>query len=198
VALIGITNSVANSLGGISMANSIWNSLLWNNDENVIFCQIEDKTIGNSAEESSMVGKGIGSLLIPGGELKVGNVIDIYIGMLAKSNSENTEFTTKISYGSTIINSSTESLPINLIDVLVEERIKIVVREIGLNGAFSVTGKLLVNKSGVKYLVSIPLIISDPISVDLTASSLLDFTFKWTTASENNSLVVKQLIVFIK
>ena len=97
-------------------------------------------------------------------------------------------FTTKLG-ATTVATSSTVSMTNSMTDVLVNLDIIIPIRAIGVSGAVKPNGKVVID-SKVAASAVVGVVQTTNVTVDTTASKLIDILLTWGTASASNSFTL--------
>lgn len=155
----------------------------------VIFKQTADKSITNTASETSLFGTGIGSLTIPANMLVAGDYIRVNMqGFLSSANSAE-NFTFKVKMGSTTLVSITGAMFPNLSEAVIDITLNIAVRSIGASGSVRPAGNIMIEIRSAGYAAMVRLQTSSDITIDTTASQTLDITGQWQNDNASNSLL---------
>ena len=155
-----------------------------------IFAATADKTIANTAVETTLFGTGVGSLTIPANRFVPGTMIRMVVhGYVAGTASPGLRI--KGFVGAT--NVVDTGLLSSSIAANHSIRIECVMtcRSVGVSGAF--IGQVLAVDGPAQLLTGS--VTSATQAVDTTAAQTLDFTWKWTTASASNTITITNATV---
>lgn len=160
------------------------------------FVMTGKKTITNTTDEQSLVNSGVGSLIIPSHYLTPGKHIQLkskgYI-----STSSNVSATLKIKLGGVDLISSTAALPSSLVQRAIAMDASIRINDdstVTLSGYTLIQADHGVSSAFMRSLV----IVDEDINVDLTEDQLLEHTYQWSVASEDNNITITNFEVIIK
>lgn len=160
------------------------------------FVMTGKKTITNTTDEQSLVNSGVGSLTIPSYCLTPGKHIQLkskgYI-----STSSSVSATLKIKLGGVDLISSTATLPSSLVQRAIAMDASIRINDdstVTLSGYTLIQADHGVSSAFMRSLV----VVDEDINVDLTEDQLLEHTYQWSVASEDNNITVTNFEVIIK
>lgn len=157
-----------------------------------MFTQIADKQVTNTLVETSLLGSGVGSRAVPGGDqLKPGQTIRIRIkgGFSALAGEAPT---IKFKIGNTIILSNTAEIAVGATDALFEICFTMTLRTGGTNGTIIGEGHTMIS-SGQGFTTSTmrQLYMTDAVAINNMYGGLIDVTYTWETASASNIITSK-------
>jgi hypothetical protein len=150
--------------------------------ERTVFSQTADQTVANTTTQTSLIGTGVGSLVIPANSLTVGRTLHIKgYGVLATAASAPT---INFSIEGSTASSSTVSptLTGSMSNAMVEWDIYIVIRTTGTSGTAALGGYVSIN--GVKDYYN-----NAAWGINTTLSDTFDYQVLWGTASASNTVV---------
>lgn len=156
-----------------------------------IFVQIEDVIVANTVIETSMIGTGIGSLVLAANTIKIGGFIEATIqGIISATANPTIRFRAKAN-GFTILDTGA----IVISGVSGDHFIAIVsasTRATGPTGKIMVVGSFVTSK-GDHFAMVRAGPSPDEITLDTTLPTTLDFSVEWGTANASN-IITTQLI----
>lgn len=160
-----------------------------------IFTQTADKTVTNTVTETSIVGTGIGTLTLPANFFVAGKTIRFRIGGIYSTPSLATpSVLIKVKYGSTVLASvTTSSLLSGATTLEFDGEILVTCRTIGGSGSVAIHGDIEYS-TGVAGTIAVDSLnnVGATATIDTTASSLLDVTITWDSATSTR--IVKSTI----
>lgn len=162
-----------------------------------LFTQKSDNTAnGNNVDtEFSIIGAGVGSLTLPKYLLSVGKKLRI-TGWGIISGVNGTATTLKIKLGTTEIIASTSNLPTDLTDIRFDFEADIDVKSTGITGTVICGGKTIIYSAvGFGTLTARNFYTTSPVEIDTTSDLTIGLTYQFGTASESNSILLKDLSV---
>ena len=181
-------------------------NIMWKGYENVLasdfqklgYSQLKDKPITNTETETSIFNKSPnefeGSAIIPPNSLKRGDVIVICVaGVISTASAQSTNIL-KVKFGGVELVSNSKAVTGNLDNNLFKINCSIVVREIGAEGKMLLLGNTTVGTIAGVFRE----LIGTEVTVDTTNFNLLDLTYKWGTATAENTITAMQSTVEIK
>lgn len=164
-------------------------------NERAVFVAIADKTIANTASETTAVGTGWGSLVLPAGFLKQGTRFHVTAGGVYSTPALFSEVAVKVKLGATVIASTLTSALINPatnkafnLDVTMTCR------------ATGASGKVIAH-GNVHYQSTLGRVFDEldnqgtEVTVDTTASQTMDVTVQWNLATSSRQLKVTSFSV---
>jgi hypothetical protein len=156
-----------------------------------LFIQTANKTIANSAVETSLIDSGVGQLTLPANSLTVGKTIRIEL-LGFHSSVSNANVTVNIKIGSvTVLTTGTNSGG-NSSNELIRLEALITCRTTGATG--TVIGQGIYSEAHTGG-VDQALINTATSTIDTTASNTIDVTFQWGTASASNTITSTNLVI---
>lgn len=159
------------------------------------FTQTADKTFGNTTDETSIVGTGLGSVSFPANFLKYGKKLRI-TGWGILSGASGTSTTLKIKLGDTVITTSTSNLPTTLSNVKFDIAIDLTVRSTGTTGTVICGGTTTIHASiGFGTATTRNFRTETPVVIDTTTALALDITYQFGVAAETNTITLSDLSV---
>lgn len=152
----------------------------------VIFTQTADKTVTNTTTETSIIGTGVGTMTLPANLLVAGKTIRLRIGGVYSTPIASTpSLVIKVKFASTVIATVTTSGLLSGATTLeFDGEVLITCRTTGASGTVMVHGDIEY-ATGVGGTISVDSLnnAGATTTVDTTASSLLDVTVIWDTAT---------------
>lgn len=159
------------------------------------FTQTADKTFGNTTDETSIVGTGLGSVSFPANYFKYGKKLRI-TGWGVVSGASGTATTLKIKLGNTTITTNTSNLPTTLSNVKFDIAIDLTVRSTGTTGTVVCGGTTTIHASiGFGTATTRNFRTETPVEIDTTQALKLDATYQFGVASESNTITLSDLSV---
>lgn len=163
----------------------------------VIFQQLDDKVIANTADETSQFGTGgtDDTRTIPADMAQAGQCYFIRLNGFISSTGTPTG-TLRIKLGSTdLVVSGPTTLPSGLTNAFVETVFHLTVRSTGALGTVIGQGhtKLIVGALGTTY--NRQLTMTAPATIDFTVDQAIDVTYQWGTADPANSLTITNSMI---
>ena len=151
-----------------------------------LFIQTADLTVANSVTEVTILGAGLGTLIIPANSLKVGSVIICKVEGIV-SDTMNPTLRVRIkAAGVTIVDSGAVSLGGTSDDHFAID-VQMIVRTIGTTGTMMTTGGVITSRNDHFGLVRAGA--SPDVSVINTTLGLaMDATVEWGTAATGNTI----------
>lgn len=158
---------------------------------------IDDASVVNTTDETTMIGSSIGGLDILANTLKIGDVIRLKAtGIINTTGTP--DGTIRIYLGSTLIAESTVTLT-SLTDNYFEAELDITVRTITSilgTGSVYASGKTVVQSpSGFGNLVGRAIYTATDIEVDTSVDNTLNATYQFSVADPENNITVRSFIV---
>lgn len=151
-----------------------------------LFTQTADKTVSNTVTETSIIGTGTGSLTLPANFFTTGKTIRLRVGGIYSTPALSTpSVVIKLKYGSTTIATvTTTGLLAGASALKFEGEAVITCRSTGASGTVMVHGDVEY-AIGVAGQIAIDTLNNGgaTTTVDTTASSLLDITVTWDSAT---------------
>lgn len=147
----------------------------------VIFTQITDQTVTNTISETTIIGAGVGTTILPANFFIIGKTIRIRVGGIYSTPALGAIVTIKVKYGSTILaNKSTTSLFGGASSLEFDGEVLITCRTTGITGT-------VVCHGDIEYATGITGTIAvDPLNnggvvttINTTTSNALDITVTW-------------------
>jgi hypothetical protein len=189
-------NNIGSKQGGATgeyyhLTNTQYNALV-----SMDYTSTAPVTISNSAVEATMIGAGVGSLIIPANRLIAGTKIKIKArGYVSTDKNQTTTIRAKLG-AVTVFTSSTSLLPNDLVNNYFELEFDMVVRTTGVSGTIIGEGRTLTAPlSGVGTPSIRQMTMTATATVNTTISNILDLTYQWTSALAANSLTVQMIDV---
>ena len=153
-----------------------------------IFTQTANQTVGNTTSEISIIGTGVGTLILPANFWAVGKTLLLRLdGYISALNSATTSVRIKLN-STTLVESLNSSMP-SLVNSYFSLELLITCRSVGTSGKIYTQGKTTV--AGVAGLGSAyirELITTAPVTVNTTVAAAISATYQWSSASTSNSL----------
>ena len=151
-----------------------------------IFTQTADKTVTNTVSETTIIGTGVGTLTLPANFFVAGKTIRLRIGGIYSTPALSTpSVVINIKYGSTVLATvTTTGLLAGASALKFEGEVLITCRTTGATGTVMTHGDIEYS-TGVAGTVNIDTLNNGgaATTIDTTASSLLDVTVTWDTAT---------------
>lgn len=164
-----------------------------------LFMATADKTVTNTVTETSLVGTGSGSMTIAANYLTVGKTLRLRIGGIYSTPALATpSIVVKVKFASTVVATvTTSSLLTGASALEFDGEVLITCRTTGGTGTVAIHGDIEY-ATGITGTIAV-----DPLNnggatktIDTTASSLLDITVTWDTATSTR--IVKSTVVTLE
>jgi len=160
-----------------------------------LFTSTASSTVANTTTETTLIGSGVGSLTLPANYLQVGRTLRIHVlGTLDKTLASSCgNITVKLKLGSTVILSrgpAAATCAITATRPYMEVVGTCTVRSIGASGTTWCVGAMRFD-SGAFQLGPTEwnmMTTAQPVTVDTTASQVVDVTWQWSVADVDNSV----------
>jgi len=165
--------------------------------QGVIFQQLDDKVVANTADETSQFGTGgtDDTRTIPANMASAGQCYFIRLNGYI-TNTGTPTGTVRIKLGSTnLVVSGPTALPSGLTNAFVETVFHLTVRSTGASGTVIGQGhtKLIVGALDTTY--NRQLTMTAPATIDFTVDQAIDVTYQWGTADPANSLTITNSMI---
>lgn len=154
------------------------------NTPSVLFTQTQTVTVANTAAETTLVGTGVGSLVIPANSAHVGSSFS-GIAMGPHSASGNPTIQMRVYLNSTVILDTGVVTSGNSSAATWEFRGIVTVRSIGNAGTVMAQGFYMESAGGVNLF---GMVNNSPITIDTTINQTLNVTVQWGTAALGNTI----------
>lgn len=155
------------------------------------FEQTADKVIANSVVETSIIGTGVGTLIIPAGTLKVGQRVTLMAqGIISDTATPTFELRYKLN-GVEILTSGAQTLGAISDDHWVLD-VDFVVRSIGVTGSIMPSGGFLTEQND-----HFGLVVLAAVTLDTTIAQTVDVTGEWGAASASNTITSQILELMV-
>lgn len=156
--------------------------------------------VANSVTETSIIPTGVGTKTIPANFFAPGKSVRIRGGGIFGTLASPGTLTFKLKLGSTVIASSVLTPPVSGVNNALAIELLLVCRAAGGSGGILPDGRMIlanyVGATGSGSRVSADMNnLSAPVTVDTTASQVLDLTATWASASATNTLSVAALVI---
>lgn len=154
-----------------------------------LFTATATATVANTVTETTLVGSGVGSNVLPSNFFAVGKVLKVQMrGILSETGTPTLQI--KIKYGSTVILDTTAitltgGIPANAAWTLGAD---ICCRSAGATGTIQCAGGFGYQTASGTSSVNYNWLPSNLATIDTTASNTLDVTVTWGTASASNTI----------
>ena len=160
-----------------------------------LFVQTEDVIVSNTADETSLVGAGVGSVTLPADFLTAGKTLICKLhGRLSGANA--LAVTIKIKIGETTLITCTGNLSEALDNVPFEAELFLTCRTIGETGTIFAQGSTTIYSApGIGTTCGRALAMDAPVVVDTTLEQDIDVTYQFGAAAETNNIKVSDLTI---
>jgi len=161
------------------------------------FVMTGSKTVENTTVETSLINSGIGSKSIPTYCLTPGKHIKLKSHGFISTNNTNTESTVKIKFGGVTLISSVGILPASMVNRAITMEAVIRIEDeshVSLSGFTLIQGGQGVATTFMRSL-TVPEVSS---TIDFSQECLIEHTYTWSTASENNSITLINFEITVK
>ena len=161
-----------------------------------IFTGSAAKTVANSSAETSAIPTGVGSLTLPANFWMVGRTIRLTGGGVYSSLLTPGNLTCRIKLGSTTVASVTVTALLGAASNSgFDFEATICCRSTGASGTVVSTGQISYGLSATTRGISDINTGTSTVTIDTTASMLLDVTVQWATASASNTMTAMVAVV---
>lgn len=163
------------------------------------FSQIENRTLANSVAETSIIGNGIGALIIPANTLKVGtNIYKTIRGFCSTGLVVPSMRYKGLIGGANPINLLLSGFAVSIVNRYIEIQEIMTVRTIGAAGTVLCSMNVTFNSTGATNTrVSQQIIGQNAIAINTTIANTIDSTITYGTADVLNNITTSQCIVEI-
>lgn len=168
---------------------AIRNEPISNSVVRTLFAQTADKTVANTTAETSLVGTGTGSLIIPANEGIIGTTFRLRLEGIV-SNTGNPSFRLKAKTNGTILSDSGSFTFGNVSNDHFVVEGTATLRTLGVNGTISVVASFMTSNGD-----HIALINTSPVVIDTTINQTFDFSVTWGIANAANTITSQNLII---
>lgn len=161
-----------------------------------VFCQTANKTVSNTVTETSLIGTGVGSLVIPADALIVGNTIRVQLrGFLSTTGSPNIDFNFK--FGSTsVVTMGPSAAGTNVDNKEFSLWYTFTIRGIGTSGSIIGQSQVLIfSTHGTRNTYDIEM--TSPVTINTTIDQTIDVTCTWGTADVGDTITSTNCLVEI-
>ncbi len=164
------------------------------NNQRTLFCQTTDKTVANTASETSLIDGGVGSLVIQANTFKVGDTIRVFLqGYHSAVSNPTIRIRIKITgMGSVVLLDTGAVLTANSTNDLCELAALLTIRSLGATGSIIGHGYWQELGSGPN---NFPMINTGAITFDSTIDQTFDVTIEWGTASASNTITSTNVVI---
>lgn len=163
------------------------------NNQRTLFCQTTDKTVANTASETSLIDGGVGSLVIQANTFKVGDTIRLTL-LGYHSGVSNPTIRVRVKTNSTVQLDTGAVGSANSTNELVRLNALLTVRSIGASGSIIGHGYYQELGAGIG---NFPMVNTAAVTIDTTIDQVLDITVEWGTASASNTITSTNVLIEI-
>lgn len=161
------------------------------NNQRTLFCQTTDKTVANTASETSLIDGGVGQLVILEDTLKVGDTIRVALQGYHSAVSTPT-IRIRVKLNSVVMLDTGAVATGNSTDRLVELSALLTVRTLGATGSIIGHGYWQELGAGAN---NFPMINTAAVTFDSTIDQTFDVTIEWGTASASNTVTSTNVVI---
>lgn len=156
-----------------------------------------DITVGNTTDETTMIGSGVGLLTIPAGSLAIGDIIEVHIeGHYSTKSAPVGNLTIRPKIGGTAVSANADAPNEGETDMHFDIVFNFVVRTLGATGTCFGSGHGIYQYTvGGEVTQFWPLDGASTTEIDTTSDLAIDFTAQWETQDASNTLTVTQCII---
>lgn len=156
----------------------------------VIFTQTASATVGNTTDETSVVGTGVGVTLLPANFWTVGKTIRLKVyGHISCTASDTASVRVKV--GSVTVGSSIDdAFPVTLTNSLFIGEVLMTCRTTGATGTLFVQGYTTIYASSSADMTTYgrQIVSTATVTIDTTATGQLNATYQWSAARAGNTI----------
>lgn len=156
-----------------------------------LFTQTQSVTVANTVTETTLIGTGVGSLVIPANTLQVGMTVKGW-ALGFHSAVANPNIQVRVYFGSTVVLDTGIVTSGNSTNAIWEARGFVTVRSIGVSGTVAAQGFYMEGQGGPNLF---GMVNTSTVTIDTTASQTINMTVQWGTASASNTITCTNHII---
>ena len=156
-----------------------------------IFTAISDSSAVNTVTETSLIGSGIGSAIIPANSLTIGKDIHIKLGgyYSVTSPAPTLRICVKLN-GTTILDTTANLTSPPVTNLYTDIEAHLTIRSVGVSGTATGYGGITLSTTHTSAYFDDFTPLLSPVAVDTTISNPVDVTATWGTANTLNSIII--------
>lgn len=161
----------------------------------IFFTSTADAAVANSSVEATVVGTGVGTQTLPTNFLLAGRTVRITVyGKYGTKAAAGGNITVAVKFGSTVIATTGSQAPVaNQTNQMFKVEVYVTCRTTGAGGTVSAQGATTLDAGLVPSMLG--MVNTTTVSVDTTATQLVDCTATWVTADPANTITGTNCVI---